>query len=69
MSQLYSQKIVGYVACCISALAVVTVSQMSKADAALMTFSATGTNAASGGTSAALAAKAVFDDSIAGKLH
>ena len=68
MSQLYSQKIVGYVACCISALAVVTVSQMSKADAALMTFSATGTNAASGGTSATLAAKAVFDDSIAGKL-
>ncbi|MBN3897059.1 MAG: PEP-CTERM sorting domain-containing protein [Nostoc sp. NOS(2021)] len=68
MSQLYSKKIVGYAACCISALAVVTVSQVSRADAALMTFSATGTNPISGGTSAALAAKAVFDDSIAGQL-
>ncbi|MEH2358593.1 XDD4 family exosortase-dependent surface protein [Nostoc sp.] len=68
MSQLYSKKIVGYAACCISALAVLTVLQMPKADAASMTFSATGTNPISGGNSAVLAAKAVFDDSIAGKL-
>ncbi|MHC5935564.1 XDD4 family exosortase-dependent surface protein [Nostoc sp.] len=68
MSQLYSKKIVGYAACCISALAVLTVSLMPKADAASMTFSATGTNPVSGGNSTALAAKAVFDDSIAGKL-
>ncbi|MEH2297335.1 XDD4 family exosortase-dependent surface protein [Nostoc sp.] len=68
MSQLYSKKIVGYAVCCISALTVLTVSQMPKADAASMTFSATGTNPISGGTSTALAAKALFDDSIAGKL-
>ncbi|MCC5603988.1 XDD4 family exosortase-dependent surface protein [Nostoc favosum] len=68
MSQLYSKKIVGYAAYCISTLAIVTVSQMPRADAASMTFSATGTNPVSGGTSKDLAAKAVFDDSIAGKL-
>ncbi|MBN3908010.1 MAG: PEP-CTERM sorting domain-containing protein [Nostoc sp. NMS1] len=68
MSQRYSKKIVGYAAYCISALAVVTVSQMSRADAASLSFSATGTNPISGGSSTALAAKAVFDNSIAGKL-
>ncbi|MDZ8223725.1 MULTISPECIES: XDD4 family exosortase-dependent surface protein [unclassified Nostoc] len=67
MSQLYSKKIVGYAAYCISTLAVV-ISQMPRADAASMTFSATGTNPISGGSSTALSAKAVFDDSIAGKL-
>ncbi|WP_341527288.1 XDD4 family exosortase-dependent surface protein [Nostoc sp. UHCC 0302] len=68
MSQPYSKKIVGYVTCCVSALAMVTAGQISKANAASMTFSATGTNPISGGNSTALAAKAVFDDSIAGKL-
>ncbi|BBD69225.1 hypothetical protein NIES4072_34460 [Nostoc commune NIES-4072] len=67
MSQLYSKKIVGYATYCISTLAVV-MSQMPRADAASMTFSATGTNPISGGSSTALSAKAVFDDSIAGKL-
>ncbi|MDF5734780.1 MAG: XDD4 family exosortase-dependent surface protein [Nostoc sp.] len=68
MSQLYSKKTVGYAAWWISALAVLTVSQIPKADAASITFSATGTNPLSGGNSIALGAKAVFDDSIAGKL-
>ncbi|MEH2432806.1 MAG: XDD4 family exosortase-dependent surface protein [Nostoc sp.] len=67
MSQLYSKKIVGYGAYCISTLAVV-ISQMPRADAASMTFSATGTNSISGGSSTALSAKAVFDNSIAGQL-
>ncbi|MFN6536219.1 MAG: XDD4 family exosortase-dependent surface protein [Nostoc sp. EkiNYC01] len=68
MSQLYSKKIVGYAAYCISTLAVVTVSQIPRADAASMSFSATGTNPISGGSSNALSATAVFDDSVAGKL-
>jgi hypothetical protein len=68
MSQRYSKKIVGYAAYCISALAVVTVSQMSRADAASRSFSAIGNNPISGGSSTALAAKAVFDNSIAGQL-
>ncbi|MFN6488101.1 MULTISPECIES: XDD4 family exosortase-dependent surface protein [unclassified Nostoc] len=68
MSQRYPKKIVGYAAYCISALAVVTVSQMSRADAASLSFSATGTNPISGGTSNALSATAVFDNSIAGQL-
>ncbi|MEH1776013.1 MAG: XDD4 family exosortase-dependent surface protein [Nostoc sp.] len=68
MSQLYSKKIVGYAAYCISALAVVTVLQMPRADAASLSFSATGTNPVSGGNSTALAATAVFDNSISGKL-
>lgn len=67
MSQLYSKKIVGYAAYCISTLAVV-ISQMPRADAASMTFSATGTNPISGGSSTALSATAVFDNSIAGQL-
>ncbi|MBD2520163.1 PEP-CTERM sorting domain-containing protein [Nostoc sp. FACHB-973] len=41
---------------------------MPRADAASMTFSATGTNPVSGGNSTALSATAVFDNSIAGKL-
>lgn len=68
MSHPYSRKIVGYITCCVSALAIVTAGQISKADAASMTFSATGTNPISGGNSTALAAKAVFDDSIANQL-
>ncbi|MEH1819503.1 MAG: XDD4 family exosortase-dependent surface protein [Nostoc sp.] len=68
MSQRYSKKIVGYAAYCISALAVVTVSQMSRADAASLSFSATGTNPISGGSSNALSATAVFDNSVAGQL-
>ncbi|OKH41359.1 hypothetical protein FACHB389_05160 [Nostoc calcicola FACHB-389] len=68
MSQLYSKKIVGYAAYCISTLALVTVSQIPRADAASMSFSATGTNPISGGSSNALSATAVFDDSVAGKL-
>ncbi|MEH2281498.1 MAG: XDD4 family exosortase-dependent surface protein [Nostoc sp.] len=67
MSQGYSKKVVGYAAYCISTLAVV-ISQMPRADAASLSFSATGTNPISGGTSAALGATAVFDNSIAGKL-
>lgn len=66
MSQPYSKKIAGYAVCCISALAVVTVSQMSQADAASMTFSVTGTNSASKN---ALASSVVFDDLLnPGKL-
>ncbi|MEH2417465.1 XDD4 family exosortase-dependent surface protein [Nostoc sp.] len=66
MSQLYSKKIVGYAACCISALAVVAVSQMPKANAASMTFSVNGTNSASKN---ALASSVVFDDLLnPGKL-
>ncbi|MCC5656612.1 PEP-CTERM sorting domain-containing protein [Nostoc sp. XA010] len=68
MSQLYSKKIVGYAAYCISTLAVV-ISQMPRADAASMTFSATGTNPISGGSSTVLSAKAVFDNSIAGQFQ
>jgi hypothetical protein len=68
VSHPYSRKIVGYITCCVSALAIVTAGQISKADAASMTFSATGTNPISGGNSTALAAKAVFDDSIANQL-
>ncbi len=66
MFQPHSKKIVGYAACCISALAVVTVSQMSQADAASMTFSVTGKNSASNN---ALASSVVFDDLLnPGKL-
>ncbi|MEH2163660.1 MAG: XDD4 family exosortase-dependent surface protein [Nostoc sp.] len=66
MSQPYSKKIAGYAVCCISALAVVTVSQISQADAASMTFSVTGTNSASNN---ALASSVVFDDLLnPGKL-
>ncbi|MBN3886088.1 MAG: PEP-CTERM sorting domain-containing protein [Nostoc sp. JL34] len=41
---------------------------MPRADAASLSFSATGTNPVSGGNSTALAATAVFDNSISGKL-
>lgn len=66
MSQAYSKNVVGYAAYCISALAVVTVLQIPKADAASMTFSVTGSNSASNN---ALASSVVFDDLLnPGKL-
>jgi hypothetical protein len=64
MSQAYSKQILGYLTYFISALAVVTAVQIPKANAATMTFLGTGTNSASGGTSNALSASVVFDDSL-----
>lgn len=66
MSQRYSSKVVGCITCGITSLAVVTAG-LSKADAASMTFSVTGANSTSQN---ALAATAVFDDSLinSGKL-
>jgi hypothetical protein len=67
--QPYSKKVVGCITCCISALAVVTAGQIPKANAASMTFSATGTNAVSGGVSNALGASVLFNDTLnPGKL-
>ncbi|OUL34888.1 XDD4 family exosortase-dependent surface protein [Nostoc sp. 106C] len=71
MSQPYSKQLLGYLTYFVSALAVVTAGQIPKANAATMTFSATGTNSNSGGTTNALGAKVVFDDSLIsqGKLQ
>ena len=46
----------------VSALALVAVGQISRADAASVLFSGTGSNSASGGTSNALGASVLFDD-------
>ncbi|OUL30576.1 hypothetical protein BV378_03590 [Nostoc sp. RF31YmG] len=71
MSQAYSKQLLGYLTYFVSALAVVTAAQIPKANAATMTFSATGSNSASGGASNALGASVVFDDSLIsqGKLQ
>jgi hypothetical protein len=61
-----SKKIIRYITSTLSLLAVLTVGQMSKANAASMTFSVTGTNSVSKN---ALAASVVFDNSLnPGKL-
>ncbi|OUL24123.1 hypothetical protein BV372_29200 [Nostoc sp. T09] len=71
MSQAYSKQILGYLTYFVSAIAVVTAGQIPKAYAATMTFSATGTNSASGGATNTLGASVVFDDSLInqGKLQ
>jgi hypothetical protein len=66
MTQLNFPKIISYLTCGISVLSLAAVGQMPKANAASMTYSATGTNSDSGGATNALSASALFDDSLGG---
>ncbi len=69
MSQNISKQAVKYLICGFSSLAIFLPGLIPKAYAGSITFSATGTNPASGGTTNALGASVLFDDSLnPGKL-